>query len=89
MSARLRKFEGELSKLERMLQPDGNFVVWASCVIPDSDEPVTSEIVDRWLQEGKASRCMPPHVIRYHGGWPNGHTINEWLARYGQERIEA
>jgi hypothetical protein len=88
MNARLRKFEGELSKLERMLRPDESFVIWASCVIPGNDKTVTSEIVDQWLQEGKASRCIPPHVIRYHGG-QGKLSADEWMAKYGPGRIEA
>jgi hypothetical protein len=88
MNARVRRLEGELEKLERTLRPDGSFVVWASCVIPDNDEPVTSEIVDRWLQDGTASRCIPPHVIHYHGG-TGKLSADEWMAKYGPGRIEA
>jgi hypothetical protein len=90
MTKRFAAVSMALEKLERIVSPPRqSYVVFGSCPLPD-DEPITDSTIERWLSEGLASPYSGslPHVIRYHGGKPNGYTMNEWLAAYGPGAME-
>ncbi len=88
MNARFSTILKAIDKLECSVGSGRSYVVWASCVIPESDEPITANVIDRWLQDGTAERGTPSHVVHYHGGIGRL-SMNEWQAKYGPGAMTA
>jgi hypothetical protein len=73
---RIQKLEGGLGN-----QAIPNVIV-ATCPIPDSDLPLCTASIERWLESGVAHVAFKGHAVFYDGGRRHPLTIEQWQALY-------
>ena len=57
-------------------------MVLASCLIPETDLPLRSETIERWLADGLARISFRGRAVLYDGGNSDPLTLEERQAEY-------
>ena len=77
---------GLRQRLEKLEGNRGNGgtpkVIAATCPIPDSDHPPSTETIERWMASGVAHIAFKGRAVLYDGGRRHPLTIEQWQAQH-------